>query len=164
MDTVSAPEPWAPYRCPRFRRCDTIPMPRAGLFDLLITGLGLAPYKCRACHSKYYRRAMPAVPVSEPEGEVIDWAQFVNNPRPVLVVAADHGPKAPRPVPAASAETQPDQPGEPARSHSLRRRQRPSSQTEPDCVRLSEGSRRDYSPGGQYHPPRRGPATPQGVA
>ena len=59
-------QPWAPYRCPSCRRCDTIPMPRIILIDKLIRCAGLAPYKCRACRAKFYRRTLPKTAFQEP--------------------------------------------------------------------------------------------------
>jgi hypothetical protein len=68
--------PWAPYRCPRCERYDTIPLPPAGLLDKLRGGFGYAPFKCRACRAKFYRRQeavaecpppeMASAPVSNP--------------------------------------------------------------------------------------------------
>jgi hypothetical protein len=61
--------PWAPYRCPRCRRCDTIPMPAEHLLDKMIGCFRLAPYKCRACKAKFYRHAMATVKAAPPAEE-----------------------------------------------------------------------------------------------
>jgi hypothetical protein len=49
--------PWAPHRCPRCCRLDTIPMPAEHLLDQVIRCIGLSPFKCRACRAKFYRRS-----------------------------------------------------------------------------------------------------------
>jgi hypothetical protein len=38
-------------------RCDTIPMPVENLLDWLARKVGYAPFKCRACRAKFYRRS-----------------------------------------------------------------------------------------------------------
>lgn len=48
--------PWAPYRCPRCQRYDTIPMPSNTLWDMLLGWMRRAPFKCRACRAKFHRR------------------------------------------------------------------------------------------------------------
>jgi hypothetical protein len=57
--------PWAPHRCPRCTRLDTIPMPVDNLLDKLIGCFGYSPFKCRACRNKFYRRSatVPERPV-----------------------------------------------------------------------------------------------------
>jgi hypothetical protein len=67
--------PWAPHRCPRCCRLDTIPMPAEHLVDHAISCIGFSPFKCRACRAKFYRRSStiperpnptPPAPSSEP--------------------------------------------------------------------------------------------------
>jgi hypothetical protein len=49
--------PWAPHRCPRCTRLDTIPMPAENLLDKLIGCIRYSPFRCRACRYKFYRRS-----------------------------------------------------------------------------------------------------------
>jgi len=61
--------PWAPHRCPRCFRMDTIPMPAEHLLDKLIGLIRYSPFKCRACRAKFYRRSdtlpRPSAPASQ---------------------------------------------------------------------------------------------------
>jgi hypothetical protein len=54
----------AAHECPRCLRYDTIPMPMANLLDKLADLVNYAPFKCRACRAKFYRRPhrIPASP------------------------------------------------------------------------------------------------------
>ena len=99
---------WAPYRCPKCRRCDSIPMPRIKWFDIAVQAVGLAPYKCRACRHKYYRRSMKPGDLEEQDEVVLDWAAFVRNPRQVHTgeasqSAAEAPAAAPHPAVSPSA-------------------------------------------------------------
>ena len=58
--------PWAPHRCPRCFRMDTIPMPTEHLWDKLIGLIRFSPFKCRACRAKFYRPADPVPRCSAP--------------------------------------------------------------------------------------------------
>ena len=62
--------PWAPYRCPRCMRFDTIPMPAEHVLDKLIGCFHVAPYKCRACRAKFYRRALKTAAAPAPPAPV----------------------------------------------------------------------------------------------
>jgi len=57
-------EPWAPFRCPRCHRLDTIPMPVATFLDKLVQCVRFAPFKCRACRAKFYRHPDPVDPAT----------------------------------------------------------------------------------------------------
>ena len=58
--------PWAPHRCPRCCRLDTIPMPAEFVLDKLIGCFRYSPFKCRACRAKFYRRSNAVPKYSAP--------------------------------------------------------------------------------------------------
>lgn len=53
------------HECPRCLRCDTIPMPMENVLDKLAYLVSYAPFKCRACRAKFYRRPRP-IPAGPP--------------------------------------------------------------------------------------------------
>jgi hypothetical protein len=81
MQLSSVPQrdiwPSASYRCPRCTRLDTIPMPADNVLDKLIGCIRYAPFKCRACRTKFYRRPQPA-PDSPPVVESVESAPVRN--------------------------------------------------------------------------------------
>jgi len=54
-------------------RCDSLPMPLENLLDKLARIACYAPFKCRACRAKFYRKSQPipsnppAVPATLPQ-------------------------------------------------------------------------------------------------
>jgi hypothetical protein len=46
-------------------------MPAANLLDKLARGVRYAPFKCRSCRAKFYRRAMPHTAASPPPAAVV---------------------------------------------------------------------------------------------
>jgi hypothetical protein len=46
----------ATVRCPECRRTDVFALPVTGVVDLVAWAAFFGPFKCRACHRKFYRR------------------------------------------------------------------------------------------------------------